>query len=260
MKIPSISTPPSRVVSLVPSLTESMYELGLGASLVGVTDYCIYPGKIGKEVERVGGVKNPDIQKIISLQPDLILANQEENSRKPVEELIRSGLTVWVAFPKTCREVVEDLWSLVGIFHSESGGVKVRMLEMALEWAELAAADVPGRSYFCPIWQVEEGSTRSWMTFNQDTYSNDLLRIVGGQNVFADLDSRYPQVSLEDVKQMDPALILLPSEPFLFGPSDIEYFQKMFPGKDVELVDGSYVTWCGTRMGKALGELHNLFA
>jgi ABC-type Fe3+-hydroxamate transport system substrate-binding protein len=237
-----------------------MFDLGLGSKIVGVTDYCVYPREIGIDVVRVGGVKDPDVEIIKDLSPDLVLANQEENSREPVEALIQSEIPVWVAFPKTCREVVEDLWSIAGLFQSEISGTKVRMLEMALEWAELAAADIPRRSFFCPIWQTDDDGIRSWMTFNRDTYCNDLLAVVGGHNVFGNLETRYSKVTFEEIHQAKPEVILLPSEPFSFGIAEKEYFRKEFPETEIILVDGTYITWCGTRMGKALAELQKYFA
>jgi len=159
----------------------------------------------------------------------------------------------------------------------------VRIIEDSLELAEITAGDFPSVRYFCPIWQQSrDDETPWWMTYNQDTYANDLLSLVGGVNIFgnrerrypleADLglspaeaaggrDTRYPRITFEEIVKNDPELILLPSEPFLFDKSHLEYMKTLFSmttaakkGR-IRLVDGSLLTWYGTRLGTALGEL-----
>src|SRR5215216_588354 len=111
-----ISHAPQRVVSLVPSVTESLFELGMGNSLVGITDYCVHPEQEVARLPRVGGTKNPDLARIIALQPDLVIVNQEENRKEDAEALKAAGIAVWVTFPRTVREAFNLLWAIMDLF------------------------------------------------------------------------------------------------------------------------------------------------
>lgn len=276
---------PKRVISLVPSMTESLFDLGFGDSVVGITDYCIYPAEKLTNLQRIGGPKNPDIQEIIALKPDLILANQEENTPAAVRELETAGLKVWVTFPRTVREAVDILWALVGIYHSKLAAVRLETLEVTLDWAESARTQREPWRYFCPIWHQapdKAGLPEWWMTFNQHTYANDVLRILGGVNIFAnrqrhypltadlnrgtgeppgERDTRYPRMTLDEIVAADPQTVLLPSEPFAFGETDRQRMLELLAdaktgkGPHVILMDGSYITWHGTRLARALSEL-----
>jgi iron complex transport system substrate-binding protein len=276
--------PPRQVVSLVPSLTESLFDLGFGDSVVAITDYCAHPAERLVGLPRIGGPKNPDVKQIIALQPDLILANQEENTPSAIRSLEEAGLKVWVTFPKTVRQAVDILWVLAGIYHSSTAAVRIETLEVTLDWTESALASRQTWRYFCPIWRQaeEEVQPEWWMTFNRQTYSHDVLRVVGGENIFAERqrryplaadlglapaddpvtgDTRYPRVTCQEVLEGNPQVILLPSEPFGFGESDrqrcLEAFAETDAGRAqrVILLDGSYITWHGTRLARALSEL-----
>ncbi|GAB4398385.1 MAG: helical backbone metal receptor [Anaerolineales bacterium] len=283
---------PQRVVSLVPSLTESLFSLGLGHTLVGRTDYCLYPAEGVRGIPTVGGTKNPDIHKILALNPDWILANQEENTPRTVAALQAAGLPVWVSFPKTVAEAMDVLWALARRFQSGLAIQKLQVLEMSLDWAEEFTAQRETRPrYFCPIWQ-DTDSTHGiwWMTFNHDTYAHDLLTLLGGENCFAarqrryplaaDLDAavpaesaapeetrdtRYPRVTPAEVVAAQPEIILLPSEPYAFGLADqtqVMTLLKATPAVQngrVHLVDGSLLFWHGTRLALALKEFAGLF-
>jgi len=278
---------PQRVVSLVPSVTASLFDLGLGHTLVGVSDYCTYPVEQVKLIARVGGPKDARVADIAALIPDLVIANREENSREVVEALARNGITVWVAFPTSVHAAVNDLWMIANLFRNELAMQQVDILERAVEWAEQAGASQPALRYFCPIWEESlESGERWWMTFNGGTYPNDVLRIFNGVNVFsgrerryplaADLglseaedpgerDTRYPRVSLAEIIQAQPELILLPSEPFSYEGMDCtrltELFRETPAAKtgQVYTIDGTLITWHGTRLARALEELPDIF-
>lgn len=280
--------PPQRVVSLVPSMTESLFDLGLGGAVVGITDYCVHPAQALQGLPRLGGPKNPDVAQIIALRPDLVLANQEENTPAVVQQLEQAGIKVWVTFPKTARQAVDVLWALVGIFNSKAAALRLETLEMALDWAESALAERQTRRYFCPIWHQPAASPEApawWMTFNQDTYIHDVLRLMGGENIFAgrqrlyplaadlglqeaeppgERDRRYPRVRRDEVLAANPQVILLPSEPFPFGEADCERFREAFAETEaaqtgrILTVDGSLLTWHGTRLARALRDLPSL--
>jgi len=274
---------PQRVVSLVPSLTESMFDLGLGEALVGITDYCTQPAKGVAGLPRLGGPKDARVLDILALQPDLVMANWEENSRQTVEALEAEGVAVWVTFPRSVDGAMDVLWKLAELFRSQAAMARLATLEMTMDWTASAAAERQPTRYFCPIWQ---GSTENgldwWMTFSQGTYCDDLLSLLGFQNVFtmrerrypleADLgltaaedpgerDRRYPCVTLEEVRAAQPEIILLPSEPFAFDEDHREQLMALLPDVPavqrgrVHLVDGSLITWHGTRLAHALNEL-----
>lgn len=283
--VPDLLHPPRRVVSLVPSLTESLFDLGLGSALVGVTDYCILPAA-NNHIRRVGGPKDADTEIIRSLQPDMVLANREENTKDIVIRLERAGVPVWLTFPKTVRDCMDDLWTLAQVFHSKNAALRLRLLEDSVKMTEIVLADTVRKRYFCPIWQDEDSDGRLWwMTFNQDTYAADLLQICGAENGFAarsrkyplaanwgstpaeeagERDTRYPVVTVDEVLAMQPEIILLPNEPFEFQLKHAVLFEHLFANtpavanQKILRLDGSLITWHGTRLGKAMATLPSL--
>jgi ABC-type Fe3+-hydroxamate transport system substrate-binding protein len=224
--------PARRVVSLVPSLTESVAATRPDA-LVGATTWCTQPA--GLEVPRVRGTKNPDLTAITRLKPDLVLANQEENRRVDVERLRSGGIPVWVTVIRTLDEAIASLR---------------RMFRFALGWAEppwLSRAEQawqdPGLTTLrprvravIPVWRDP------WMVVGSATFTGDVAGRLGLDNVFSDHPRRYPHVSLSELAARGPELIVLPDEPYPFGPDD---GPEMFPGHRVALVEGRSLTWYG---------------
>lgn len=278
-----------RVVSLVPSVTESLFDLGLGSCVVGITDYCAHPADRLSGLPRIGGTKNVCASDIIALKPDLVIANQEENTRRDVEALQLAGLNVWVTFPTTVRGAIDVLWEIVRRFNTPQQGNRLIALEKVYEWASAAAANAAPTRVFCPTWREPAAGSPDWfMTINGGTYVSDLIRVCGGANVFdergrryplaADLDParpprpadagadiRYPRVTLDEILASRPDVILLPSEPFAFSQADADYWMQFadLPAAQnnrIHLVDGSLLTWHGTRLAKALQELPVLLA
>ena len=275
--------PPRRVVSLVPSMTESIFDLGFGESVVGITDYCTKPAAALAHLPRLGGPKNPHLSKIIDLKPELVLANWEENSRQTVEALEDAGLFVWVTFPKSVRNALDVLWTLVGLYSSRQAAIRMEVLEMSLDWARNSAAESQPMRYFCPIWHDETSAGLPWwMTFNADTYAHDLLSIMGGENIFAsrtrrypleadlglvqaqeagERDVRYPRVTFAEITSADPQVILLPDEPYVFSEAQRQELVTLLAESEavragrIYPVDGSLITWHGSRLAHALREL-----
>lgn len=275
---------PWRVVSLVPSLTESLFDLGLGDRLIAVTDYCVRPAVGVQSLPRVGGPKNPDVDYIAGLEPDLVLMNDEENRREDADHLRSRDVPVWATGPRTVLDVLNLLWDIMEIFDYAVMVPRVRQIEQVYDYTVSAARAMRPVRCFVPIW------CDPWMTFNRDTYSHDVLCICGGQNVFAgrerqfpleaDLgqaerlpdddprvagrDRRYPRISLSEVVQAQPDIVLLPDEPYAFGPADVETFQALdIPAAHtgrIYPVDGSLLTWHGTRVAYALRDLPPLLA
>jgi iron complex transport system substrate-binding protein len=285
-KNPQIHQSPKRVVSLVPSMTESMFDLGLGDYVVGITDYCRYPqGKLN-HLARVGGPKDARLEDILALAPDLVIGNPEENPQDVIEKLETVGVRVWLNFPKTVKQSQQVLWRLLEIFPHKTGIASLQTLELTLDWIVSSSDEKNSLTYFCPIWFEEsEQSFSWWMTFNHDTYCEDLLNLFGCMNVFshrtrrypleADLglsspeetqlqDTRYPRVTLHEILDSQPQLILLPDEPFPFNEEHREKYARIFAetpaGRDnkIILLDGSLITWYGTRLAYALKELPTL--
>ncbi len=276
---------PRRVVSLVPSVTGSLFDLQLGHCLVGVTEFCVYPPAGVAVLPKVGGTKNPDRDRILALQPDLVIANQEENRREDVEALRAAGVPVWVTFPNTARDALNLLWALTRVFDAPQQGRTMAALERSYEVTSLAAVNMPPVSVFCPVWRepAVPAAAAWWMTANRETYVHDVLRICGGWNVFAERDrryplaadldprrpadppdpardTRYPRVTTDEIVTAAPEVILLPSEPYAFGEEDLEALQSLpdipaVRNGRVYLVDGSLLTWPGTRLAQALAEV-----
>lgn len=253
-----LERPPRRIVCLIPSTTELLCELGLGDALVGITAYCREPADVIRDKVRVGGEKDPDLAVIRRLEPDLVIANMEENRREDVEALRASGIPVWVTYPRTVAgmlAMIEELGELTGT------AVRARALRQELEALvhEVAAATArrPPVRVFYPIWR------EPWMTVNQDTYVHDVLRLSGGANVFGDRPERYPTVTLAEMAARRPEVILLPDEPFRFRRIHLQDFARwtevpaVRTGR-IHLIDGKLCSWHGPRLAQALQTLPRL--
>lgn len=275
--------PLGRVVSLVPSMTETLFDLNLGGRVVGVTEYCIHPAEKLAGLPRIGGTKNPDIDAITALAPDVVIANREENRREDVLALRERGIIVWVTHPRTVPDAFNLLWLVMDTFNETSMVDRVRLIERQYDWVRGMSQQREERGgllrVFCPIW------SEPWMTFNADTYAHDLLRVCGGLNVFAERerqyplaadlgqaeplpaddvrvagrDTRYPRLTEQEIIDARPDVVLLPSEPFAFSEAHIPLFKALdIPAAHhdrIHPVDGSLLTWHGTRIAYALETL-----
>lgn len=231
-----VSLPASieRVVSLVPSLTESLAATAPGL-LVGATDWCTHPADLA--VTRVGGTKNPDVARVLSLRPDLVLANEEENRAADLDALRATGVAVWVTQVRTVDEAIESLDRMLRI---ACGLTRPSWLDdAAVAWAGLPRR-APARTAAVPIWR------RPWMVLGRDTFAGDVLARLGVRNAFAGHAERYPRVSLADVQAAE--LIVLPDEPYAFNATD---GPECFPGRTVALLSGRHLTWYGPSMADA---------
>jgi ABC-type hemin transport system substrate-binding protein len=248
-----------RIVSLVPSVTESLFCLGLGDRVVGITDWCVHPSDQLSGLPRVGGTKNPLVRQILELKPDLVIANREENRKQTVLALRAAGVDVWVTYPQTVQDGVTLLRELAGLgATAEAVSSVVRPVEEAVRAAE---EERPARSLpiFCPIWK------KPWMAVGGETYASSLLELCGGTNVFADCgDRRYPVVELEEIVAAAPEVILLPSEPYDFGPRDaLELASLEIPAarnSRIHLIDGTLVSWYGPRIEPAIATIRTLLS
>jgi ABC-type Fe3+-hydroxamate transport system substrate-binding protein len=245
-----------RIVCLVPSLTEALFALGLGPRVVGVTDWCVHPAEAVAALPKLGGTKNPDLTRIEALAPDLVIANHEENTRRDVLRMQRAGLDVWVTDPRSVAGAIELLRELAALgAEPEAAQRVIAPIEAAARAAQ--SSDVPRRRVFCPIWK------QPWMAVGSDTYADDLLRVCGGNNVFAARrERRYPIVEEDEIVAAAPEVVLLPDEPYAFGPADAEELSRLpMPAARsgrIHCVDGTLVSWYGPRIGRAIETLSEL--
>ncbi|MGW2152660.1 helical backbone metal receptor [Nonomuraea sp. NPDC001699] len=224
-----------RIVSLVPSLTESVAAT-VPEALVGATDWCTHPA--GLDVARVRGTKNPDLDAVLRLRPDVVLANVEENRAPDVEALREAGVAVWVTRIETLEQAFA---SLERMFAHACRTDRPAWLETAREaWG--APAPGPRRTAIVPIWR------RPWMVVGRDTFTGDVLRHLGVDNLYAGHADRYPKIPLPKLTGNRPDLVVLPDEPYAFSADD---GPEAFPGLPCALVSGRLLTWYGPSLTEA---------
>lgn len=275
---------PRRIVSLVPSDTYSLIQLGAAERLVGRTRYCVEPQESVDRIPVMGGTKNADVEAIIEAFPDLVLANREENTKRDLERIAQAGIAVYVSFPKRVAEGLAHLGRVVRMLDiGDDVGVKeaLRSHYEALGQAESNVGARPLVPCFFPIWMDP------LMTIHGDTFISDVLRLGGAHNVFADRarryplaadvgtaaplpaeqiegrDTRYPRVTWDEVVARAPELVLLPDEPHDFTEADAERFRALaIPaargaegGGAVVRVDGKDFSWYGARSLEGLARV-----
>lgn len=226
---------PQRIVSLVPSLTEAIAATHRQL-LIGVTDWCTHPADL--DLARVGGTKWPDLAAIRALEPDLVVANAEENRESDVAALRASAIPVWMTAPAT---VVQALDSLGGLLRAITGSEPDWLVETRALWSATAPITTRRRAVVA-IWR------RPWMVLGRDTFAGDLLQHLGVDNVFADHPERYPRIGLGDERIGTADLVVLPDEPYAFTADD---GPEAFPGKKVALISGRHLTWYGPSLLEA---------
>lgn len=247
--------PEGRIVSLVPSITELIFDLGAGPRLIGITRYCTEPADRVGPIEKVGGTKNPDCARIAATAPDLVLVDHDENRREDFEALVAAGLAVFVANPRTVAEAatsIERIGALLG-----AGGIAAD-ISAKIRAGLVADGRRDPLRVFCPIWR------NPWMTFNASTFAADLIRQAGGENVCRS-EQTYPEVELAKIAALRPEVVLLPDEPYVFRPSHVESLRPLaatpaWRNHRIHLVDGKALFWWGTRTAPALEMLRNLIA
>jgi ABC-type Fe3+-hydroxamate transport system substrate-binding protein len=229
-----------RVVSLVPSLTETLFALGAGDDVAGITDYCIFPPAL--ELPRVGGTKNPHVDEIRALRPEVVYMNTEENLRRHADAIAEFA-RVDVSEPKSVDDVLALIAHLGAIHHRET-----RAQELVDELrGELAAMPAGRFTFAVPIWKDP------WMWCGGDTYVSRLVECAGGVNVLAG-QNRYPAIELDEVLQMRPDVLFLPDEPYLFTEADAAAIKAPTIGP----FPGHLFTWHGARTLEGLRFLRNV--
>lgn len=238
--------PPKRIVSVVPSQTELLADLGLADRVVGITKFCIHPDTWFRSKARVGGTKTLNLDKIRMLQPDLIIANKEENNREQIEELA-AEFPVWISDIRTLGEALHMIGSLGNITGTMPEAQKI--IEQIQTGFAVLSPSVPTRRALYLIWKEPR------MSVNADTFIHDMLCRCGFENVAAGFPERYPVLSDEQIRELDPAVVLLSSEPYPFREKHQAEFKALLPAAKVLLADGETFSWYGSRLLKSAGIL-----
>ncbi|MEZ5016915.1 MAG: helical backbone metal receptor [Flavipsychrobacter sp.] len=243
-----IPFPPKRIISVVPSQTELLFDLNLDEEVVGITKFCVHPESWFRNKERVGGTKKLHLDKIRALKPDLIIANKEENEQEQIEELAKE-FPVWISDINTLPHAMQMIQA-VGQITDRQQIANNLVDHIVNNFTQLQAATTPKRvAYF--IWR------NPWMSVGKDTFISNMITTIGWQNVLADKD-RYPEVTLEELKAYNPDTILLSSEPFPFKEEHIAEIKAVLPNAEVLLVDGEMFSWYGSRLQKATAYFQHL--
>ncbi|MFT6801517.1 MAG: ABC-type Fe3+-hydroxamate transport system substrate-binding protein [Salibacteraceae bacterium] len=230
-----------RIVSVVPSLTELLIDLGLENALVGVTRFCIHPKEKTRRIQKIGGTKNLKVLDIIKLQPDIIIANKEENSQQDIVEL-----------QKHCDVLLTDIFNLndslsaieeIGCRTEKTKEALALIHQIKLEFSNLK--DLP----------ILENNTIAYLIWGKpimlagrNTFINNLIELMGGNNILVNPLSRYPEIQLSELQSLQPDLIFLSSEPFPFAKKHLDQYKKDFPRAKILLVDGELFSWYGSRL------------
>ena len=239
---------PKRIISLLPSQTELLYDLGLEDEVVGITKFCVHPQEWFRNKKRVGGTKTIHIDIVKSLQPDLIIANKEENTKEQIEELA-SLYPVWISNIQTIDDGLQMIRG-VGALVGKADRANTLANEITSGFEQLKNTTNPKRvAYF--IWR------NPWMSVGGDTFINDMIEKIGWQNVLAE-KQRYPEIELAELKDENVELVLLSSEPYPFKGTHIAEIKTVLPHAEVMLVDGEMFSWYGSRMKKAVGYMDKL--
>jgi ABC-type Fe3+-hydroxamate transport system substrate-binding protein len=230
---------PKRIVSLVPSQTELLFDLGLGEETVGITKFCIHPEEWFRSKTRVGGTKTINIDKITALQPDLIIANKEENVKEQIEAL--SGTApVWVSDIQNLEDalnMIQTIGRLTDRF--EKAEIIAKLILHRFDNLNLPAKKRLNTLYL--IWR------KPWMSIGPDTFIHHIMNRAGLENACKDY-TRYPELNNEEIVKMHPELVLLSSEPYPFKEKHIDELQQLLPDAKIMLADGEMFSWYGSRL------------
>lgn len=234
-----VSYPPEKIVSLVPSQTELLFDLNLNDKISALTKFCIHPKELVVNKEVIGGTKTLHLDKIASIAPDLIIANKEENTRSEIEALA-ADFPVWISDIQTLDHALEMIRSIGELTNTTE---KARQLEDSIQSNFEGLRPLKkALSVVYLIWR------NPYMTANSKTFIHDMLVHMGLTNLFADAAERYPEISEAELAALNPDVVLLSSEPFPFGNKHIRELSQILPQSRIELVDGELFSWYGSRL------------
>ena len=243
---------PQRIISLAPSQTEFLVDIGLEVQIAGITNFCVHPPHLRSQKARVGGTKTPDLDKIRSLKPDFILANKEENSAESINELV-AEFPVWISDIHTLDDSIHMMQS-IGDLCKRQKKTETLISEIKESFRKL------------PIFEPEREPTAiyliwkdPYMTISGDTFIGSMMREIGLRNPFEKEESRYPELTIDSLKKISPDYLLLSSEPYPFKRKAKSFFEEALPNTRVLLVDGEMFSCYGSRMVYSAEYFLNLF-
>lgn len=237
---------PKRIVSVVPSQSELLWDLGLRDEIVGITKFCVHPLEMFQSIERVGGTKTLNIEKIRSLKPDLIIGNKEENEKTQIE-ILQKEFPVWMSDIYNLEDAL-DMIQLVGELVNKP--TQAHQIKYNIENSFLNLQTNPKTGLYL-IWN------NPYMAAGKETFIGNMLHRISIQNVL-DENSRYPELSIEEIITLNPEIIFLSSEPYPFKEIHIEELQKKLPYSKIILVDGELFSWYGSRLLKSVNYFNKL--
>ncbi|HXS38291.1 MAG TPA: helical backbone metal receptor [Flavipsychrobacter sp.] len=238
----TIQYPPKSIVSIVPSQTELLYDLNLENEVTGITKFCIHPESWFRNKTLVGGTKQLHLDKIRSLNPDIIIANKEENEKEQIKELANE-FPVWISNIQSVADALQMVRA-VGVLTDKEERANSIATDIATGFEALQKAAQPKRVAYL-IWR------NPWMCAGGDTFINNIIDTIGWTNVLAN-KNRYPEIDISELNTYDPDIVLLSSEPYPFKDKHIAEIKGALPGVEVILVDGEMFSWYGSRLLKAL--------
>lgn len=242
---------PERIVSLVPSQTELLYSLGLNETVVGVTKFCIHPPEWQQEKSIIGGTKKLNLDKIRSLNPDLIIANKEENEESQIKVLMEE-FPVWVSDINTLADALEMIRA-VGDLTNTAHQAQILALEIEDDFKQLYyyGSEKPAIRSAYLIWKSP------WMAAGNQTFIHDLMYRSGFINCFGHKD-RYPELTVDELRELSPEVVFLSSEPYPFQQKHLDELRNELPDTKILLVDGELFSWYGSRLKKSAGYFRKL--
>ena len=229
---------PQRIISVVPSQTELLFDLGLEAETIGITRFCVHPPYWFKTKEKIGGTKTIHTDKIHQLQPDLIIANKEENIKEQIEQLA-GNYPIWLTDVNNLEDALQMITDIGVLTQKDEAALNISN-QVKQSFKQLKQAATKTKTAYL-IWR------KPYMTIGGDTFINDMLQQCGFKNIFAH-KTRYPEINIEDLQTLNCQLLLLSSEPYPFIQKHINELQQHLPNTKVVLVNGEMFSWYGSRL------------
>lgn len=234
-----VSYPPKKIVSLVPSQTELLFDLNLNDKIAALTKFCIYPKNRIVNKEIIGGTKSLHLNKIVQIAPDLIIANKEENSRDEIEALA-ANFPVWISDIQNLEDALNMITSIGDLTNT-----KVKACAIGDAIAESFGELRPMQKVLKVVYLIWR---KPYMSVNRATFIHDMLERIGSINLCAGAQSRYPEISDAELTHLNPDVVLLSSEPYPFSEKHVQELSQMLPTSRIELVDGELFSWYGSRL------------
>lgn len=256
-----LDIPPTRLVSLVPALTEALYDLDLGDRLIGISAHCTRPLERLATLPRLGTPAQPDLSQIIALEPELVLLDADRTPRTAAAALAAAGIRLWITGPRTVFDALNLLWQLMEVCDHAEMVPRVREIERAYDYARGAAEAAPPVRVFAALAFAPQGAAPAWITVDGGSYGHDVLRVCGGANTAAAQteDAGTAVLTLADIVAAQPEVILLPETPDQRGPLALEDWAALdIPAArhgHIYPIDPDLLTWYGTRVAFALRDL-----